>query len=128
MAKLATPKLTRVLLEAISQHQPPVSRGTRPKLRYAHQGGSNPPIVVVHGNHVDGIKDSYTRFLANALRKAFQLSGTPLRVQYKQGDNPYAETEKRKGGEGIVSMRRRKTAQRAELKARKQTTSPTRKK
>jgi GTP-binding protein len=127
MAKLATPKLTRVLLEAISQHQPPISRGTRPKLRYAHQGGSNPPIVVVHGNHVDGIKDSYTRFLANALRKAFQLSGTPLRVQYKQGENPYAETEKRKGGEGIVSMRRRKTAQRAELKARKQAPPPTRK-
>jgi GTP-binding protein len=120
IAKLSTPKLTRVLLEATSQHQPPVSRGTRPKLRYAHQGGSNPPVVVVHGNHVDGIKDSYTRFLANALRKAFQLSGTPLRVQYKQGENPYAEPEKRKGGEGIVSMRRRKTAERVALKARKQ--------
>lgn len=120
MAKLSTPKLTRVLLEAISQHQPPVSRGTRPKLRYAHQGGSNPPVVVVHGNHVDGIKDSYTRFLANALRKAFQLSGTPLRVQYKQGENPYAETEKRKAGEGLVTMRRRKNEQRAALKARAQ--------
>ena len=120
MAKLSTPKLTRVLLEATSQHQPPISRGTRPKLRYAHQGGSNPPVVVVHGNHVDGIKDSYTRFLANALRKAFQLSGTPLRVQYKQGENPYAETEKRKAGEGLVTMRRRKNEQRAALKARAQ--------
>lgn len=120
MAKLSTPKLTRVLLEATSQHQPPISRGTRPKLRYAHQGGSNPPVVVVHGNHVDGIKDSYTRFLANALRKAFQLSGTPLRVQYKQGENPYAETEKRKAGEGLVTMRRRKNEQRAALKARTQ--------
>jgi GTP-binding protein len=118
MAKLATPQLTRVLIDATTQHQPPVSRGTRPKLRYAHQGGSNPPVVVIHGNHVDGIKDSYTRFLENMFRKAFQLSGTPLRVQYKQGENPYAEPEKRKQGEGLVSMRRRKNAQRAALKSR----------
>lgn len=118
-AKLATPQLTRVLIDAVAQHQPPVSRGTRPKLRYAHQGGMNPPIVVVHGNHVDGVKDSYKRFLEGVFRKTFQLTGTPLRVQLKQGDNPFAETEKRKAGEGIVSMRRRKTAQRAELKAKK---------
>lgn len=120
MAKLATPQLTRVLIDAVAQHQPPVSRGTRPKLRYAHQGGMNPPIVVVHGNHVDGVKDSYKRFLEGVFRKTFQLTGTPLRVQFKQGDNPFAEPDnKRKAGEGIVSMRRRKTAQRAELKAKK---------
>jgi GTPase len=118
-AKLATPQLTRVLIDAVAQHQPPVSRGTRPKLRYAHQGGMNPPIVVVHGNHVDGVKDSYKRFLEGVFRKTFQLIGTPLRVQFKQGDNPFAEPDKRKAGEGIVSMRRRKTAQRAELKAKK---------
>ncbi len=118
-AKLATPQLTRVLIDAVAQHQPPVSRGTRPKLRYAHQGGMNPPIVVVHGNHIDGVKDSYKRFLEGVFRKTFQLTGTPLRVQFKQGDNPFADTEKRKPGEGIVSMRRRKTAQRAELKAKK---------
>ena len=118
-AKLATPQLTRVLIDAVAQHQPPVSRGTRPKLRYAHQGGMNPPIVVVHGNHVDGVKDSYKRFLEGVFRKTFQLTGTPLRVQFKQGDNPFAEPDKRKAGEGIVSMRRRKTAQRAELKAKK---------
>lgn len=119
MAKLSTPQLTRVLTDAIAQHQPPVTRGVRPKLRYAHQGGSNPPIVVIHGNHVDGIKDSYTRYLEKTFRKTFQLSGTPLRVQYKQGENPYAEPDKPPRREGIVSMRRRKTAQRAELKARK---------
>ncbi len=120
MAKMATPQLTRVLEEATQQHQPPVSKGIRPKLRYAHQGGMNPPIVVVHGKHVDGIKDSYKRFLEGVFRKAFQLVGTPLRVQFKQGENPFAEPEnKRKSGEGIVSMRRRKTAQRAELKAKK---------
>jgi len=121
MAKLPTPRLTRVLEEAIQQHQPPVSKGIRPKLRYAHQGGMNPPIIVIHGNHVDGVKQSYVRFLEGAFRKAFQLSGTPLRVQFKQGANPFAEPDKPKKGEGIVSMRRRKTAQRAELKARKDT-------
>ncbi len=119
-AKLSTPQLTRVLIDAVQQHQPPISRGIRPKLRYAHQGGSNPPIVVVHGNHVDGVKDAYTRFLEKTFRRTFQLSGTPLRVQYKQGSNPFAEDDdKRKPGEGIVSMRRRKTAHRAELKAKK---------
>ena len=120
MAKLATPQLTRVLIDAIAQHQPPISRGTRPKLRYAHQGGQNPPIVVIHGSHVDDIKDSYKRYLEGVFRKTFQLVGTPLRVQFNQGVNPFAEPEnKRKAGEGIVSMRRRKTAQRAELKAKK---------
>ena len=120
MAKLATPQLTRVLIDAIAQHQPPISRGTRPKLRYAHQGGQNPPIVVIHGSHVDDIKDSYKRYLEGVFRKTFQLIGTPLRVQFNQGANPFAEPDnKRKAGEGIVSMRRRKTAQRAELKAKK---------
>ena len=117
-ADLATPQLTRVLIDAVAQHQPPISKGIRPKLRYAHQGGLNPPIVVVHGSHVADVKDSYKRFLEGVFRKTFQLVGTPLRVQFKQGDNPYAETPgKRKAGEGIVSMRRRKTAQRAELNA-----------
>ncbi len=119
MAKLSTPRLTRVLEEAIQQHQPPISKGIRPKLRYAHQGGSNPPIIVVHGNHVDGVKQSYVRFLEGVFRKAFELSGTPLRVQFKQGANPFAEPDKPKKGEGIVSMRRRKTAQRKEMQARK---------
>jgi len=119
-AKLATPQLTRVLIDAVAQHQPPISKGIRPKLRYAHQGGTNPPIVVVHGSHISGVKDSYKRFLEGIFRKTFQLVGTPLRVQFKQGENPFAEApDKRKSGEGIVSMRRRKTAQRAELKAKK---------
>ncbi len=118
-AKLSTPQLTRVLSDATSQHQPPITKGIRPKLRYAHQGGSNPPIVVIHGNHIEGVRDNYKRFLEGVFRKAFQLAGTPLRIQFNQGDNPFSDTEKRKPGEGIVSMRRRKTAQRAELKARK---------
>jgi len=119
MAKLPTPQLTRVLTDAIAQHQPPISKSIRPKLRYAHQGGMNPPIVVIHGTHINDIKDSYKRYLEGVFRKTFQLTGTPLRVQFNQGENPFAEPEKRKPGEGIVSMRRRKTAQRAELKAKK---------
>lgn len=119
MAKLATPQLTRVLLDATTQHQPPVSKGLRPKLRYAHQGGMNPPIVVVHGNHVDGIKDSYKRFLEGTFRKVFKLVGTPLRVEFKQGENPFAKEDERKKGEGIVSMRKRKTELRKKLNARR---------
>ncbi len=119
MAKLATPQLTRVLLDATTQHQPPVSKGLRPKLRYAHQGGMNPPIVVVHGNHVEGIKDSYKRFLEGTFRKVFKLVGTPLRVEFKQGENPFAKEDERKKGEGIVSMRKRKTELRKKLNARR---------
>ncbi len=119
-AKLATPQLTRVLSEAIVQHQPPISRGIRPKLRYAHQGGTNPPIVVIHGTHVDAIKDSYRRYLEGIFRKAFTLTGTPLRIQFNQGENPFVKEDARKQGEGLVTMRRRKNAQRAELKAKKE--------
>jgi GTPase len=119
-ANLSTPQLTRVLTDAVAQHQPPISKGIRPKLRYAHQGGVNPPIVVIHGNHTTGVKDSYKRFLEGVFRKTFQLVGTPLRVQFKQGENPYADAaDKRKSSEGVVTMRRRKTARRVELKAKK---------
>ena len=89
MTKLPTPKLTRILLAATEQHQPPKSGMFRPKLRYAHQGGSNPPLIVVHGNALEHISDSYKRFLENTFRKAFELEGTPLRVQFKTGRNPY---------------------------------------
>jgi len=121
-ANLPTPQLTNVLSDAVAQHQPPISKGIRPKLRYAHQGGVNPPIVIVHGSHIAGVKDSYKRFLEGVFRKTFELVGTPLRVQFKQGDNPYADkVEKRKKGEGIVTMRRRKTARRDELRKKKET-------
>lgn len=128
MAKLSTPQLTRVLNDATTQHQPPVSKGIRPKLRYAHQGGVNPPIVVVHGNHVLGVKDAYKRYLEGVFRQAFQLIGTPLRVQFNQGENPFVEADTRKQGEGLVTMRRRKNAQRAALKARKEEDSAQEKK
>jgi len=90
MAKLPTPKLTRALQSAIAKQQPPRAGLVRPKLRYAHQGGSNPPLVIVHGNALNQVPDSYRRYLESALRKVFKLQGTPLRVQFKGGRNPYA--------------------------------------
>jgi len=90
MIKMSTPKLTRILMAATEQHQPPKAGPFRPKMRYAHQGGSNPPLVIVHGSAVAHIADSYKRYLENTFRKAFELVGTPLRVQFKQGDNPFA--------------------------------------
>ena len=95
MAKLPTPKLTRVLMEATAQHQPPKDGPLRPKLRYAHQGGSNPPLVIVHGTAVAKVPESYRRYLENTFRKAFDLEGTPLRVEFRQGANPFSERKPR---------------------------------
>lgn len=91
MAKLPTPQVTRVLQEAVLAHAPPRAGQFRPKLRYAHQGGTNPPVIVIHGTNVLAIPDSYRRYLENTFREAFALRGTPLRVEFRQGHNPYAE-------------------------------------
>jgi GTP-binding protein len=87
---LPTPELTRVLQDAVMAHQPPISRGRRIKLRYAHQGGRNPPVIVVHGTQAELLPDSYRRYLANVYRKVFRLQGTPVRIELRSGDNPYA--------------------------------------
>ena len=89
MKDLPTPELTRVLEMAMQQHQPPLIRGRRIKLRYAHQGGRNPPIIVVHGNQIQHIPDSYKRFLANVFRKQFKLDGTPVRMEFRSEENPF---------------------------------------
>jgi GTP-binding protein len=91
MAKLSTPKLTRVLQAAIERQAPPRHGAFRPKMRYAHQGGSNPPIVVVHGNALDHVPAAYTRYLERYFLEAFRLQGTPLRVHYKTTRNPFAD-------------------------------------
>jgi len=88
--KLSTPELTRVLEAAVIQHQPPLVRGRRIKLRYAHQGGRNPPLIVIHGNQTSSVPGAYKRYLMNTFRKAFKLKGTPVRLEFKSGDNPYA--------------------------------------
>ena len=88
--KLSTPKITRVLQDAVAVQQPPRSGMSRPKLRYAHQGGMNPPVIVVHGNSLAKVPDSYRRYLEGVFREAFKLKGTPLRVQFKHSANPFA--------------------------------------
>ena len=93
MAKMSTPKLTRALIAAVEKQTPPRHGLFRPKLRYAHQGGSNPPIIVIHGNALDSIPASYTRFLEHHFMEVFKLTGTPLRIQYKSTQNPFAENE-----------------------------------
>ncbi len=97
MAKLPTPKLTRILQEAIEHQQPKRVGMGRPKLRYAHQGGMNPPIVVIHGTSLSGVTDSYKRYLEGRFRDVFKLRGTPLRIQMNTAKNPYVDSDPKKG-------------------------------
>ena len=93
--KMSTPVLTRVLLESLQFQTPKKVGAYRPKMRYAHQGGMNPPIIVIHGNSLNLVTDAYKRFLEGRFRKEFNLVGTPLRVEFKTADNPYAEKNKK---------------------------------
>ena len=94
MSKMSTPRLARVLADAVARQPPPRHGMFRTKPRYAHQGGSNPPIIVVHGNAVDQIGDSYRRYLESTFREAFKLQGTPLRIQFVTSRNPYADKDR----------------------------------
>ncbi|MBK5968911.1 MULTISPECIES: ribosome biogenesis GTPase Der [Thiorhodovibrio] len=87
---LPTPLLTRLLEDLVSEHQPPLVHGRRIKLRYAHQGGRNPPVIVIHGNQAEAVPDPYRRFLINRFRSELKLGGTPLRLELKSGTNPFA--------------------------------------
>jgi GTP-binding protein len=98
MARLPTPRLTRILQQAVERQQPPRAGRGRPKLRYAHQGGRNPPLVVIHGTALAHIPDAYRRYLEHFFADALQLRGTPLRVQFKTGANPYARSTARRPG------------------------------
>ena len=93
MAKLPTPQLTRALQEAVDHQQPRRKGSVRPKLRYAHQGGQNPPIIVVHGNSLDAIDANYKRYLEKHFRDCFKLTGTPLRIEFRSGKNPFTGAE-----------------------------------
>ncbi len=94
MSNLTTPKLTRALIEAVEHQQPRRKGSIRPKMRYAHQGGMNPPIVVIHGNGLESIEDNYKRYLERHFRDIFSLVGTPLRIEFRSSRNPYARQEK----------------------------------
>ena len=91
---LSTPQLTRTLIDAVARQAPPRNGIFRPKLRYAHQGGRNPPIIVIHGNALDKVSDSYRRYLEHTFREVFKLQGTPLRIQFNVSQNPFAERKK----------------------------------
>ncbi|MDH4106974.1 MAG: ribosome biogenesis GTPase Der [Gammaproteobacteria bacterium] len=86
---LSTNELTRVLEDAVSEHAPPLVRGRRIRLRYAHQGGRNPPLIVIHGNQTEHLPEAYRRYLINRFRKVFRLDGTPVRLALKTGENPF---------------------------------------
>src|SRR3954462_5256735 len=93
MCKMSTPVLTRVLQEAVQFQSPQRAGMFRPKLRYAHQGGMNPPVIVIHGNSLEHVTAAYKRFLEGWFRKEFNLIGTPMRIKLKTTKNPYADKE-----------------------------------
>jgi GTPase len=93
--KLPTPQLTRLLQEAVQHQTPKRAGGFRPKLRYAHQGGMNPPIVVIHGNSLEHVTDAYKRYLEGRIREHFRLTGTPLRIEMRSSHNPFDEKRDR---------------------------------
>ena len=93
MKKLPTPQLTRALEQAVEHQQPRRKGSVRPKLRYAHQGGQNPPVIIVHGNALDGIDASYKRYLEKHFRESFGLIGTPLRIEFRSGKNPFSKAD-----------------------------------
>jgi GTP-binding protein len=103
---LSTKELTNALERAIQQHPPPLARGRRIRLRYAHQGGRNPPIIVIHGNQTKQLPNSYRRYLINYFRKKFNLHGTPVQLFFKTGDNPY------KGRKNELTHRQKRKRQR----------------
>ena len=94
MVKLPTPRLTRALQLAVEKQNPPRAGLVRPKMKYAHQGGTNPPVVIVHGTALEHVPDSYWRYLEHSFLKMFKLQGTPLRVQFKKSGNPFGEKAK----------------------------------
>lgn len=132
-SKMPTPKLTRILHDAVARQQPPRVGLIRPKLRYAHQGGNNPPVIVIHGNALNHVPESYKRYLEKVFREIFALRGTPLRIQFKHNINPYAPQKEVKT-ESKNETRDAKRAYKKDKKTREvkreqhSTTSKTRKK
>lgn len=103
--RLTTSMLTRIMESAQDEHQPPLVRGRRVKLKYAHAGGHNPPIIVIHGNQVKDLPDSYKRYMMNYFRRSLELMGTPVKIEFKEGNNPFAG---RKNKLTISQVRNRK--------------------
>jgi len=122
---MTTSQLTRILEDAVMDHQPPIVGTSRVKLRYAHQGGMNPPIIVVHGNKTSSLPDSYKRYLANTFRRVLNISGTPIRFEFKSGDNPFNDKKedrifnKSKRGDRLKQTKSIRQAKHDKVKQRK---------
>ena len=112
MREMPTRELTRTLEHALTVHQPPLIQGRRIKLRYAHQGGRNPPRIVIHGNQTDSVPDAYTRYLANIYRKKFDLFATPVVIEYRTDRNPYVRERRVKPRADAKPSRRGKNNRR----------------
>jgi GTP-binding protein len=104
--KLSTHALTRILEGAVQEHAPPMIDGRRIKLRYAHAGGQNPPLIVIHGNQTGRVPRSYTRYLEKVFRRELDLAGTPVRIEFKTGDNPYADKRNKLTARQVQRKRR----------------------
>jgi GTP-binding protein len=113
MIKLPTPKLTRALLAALEKQQPPKGARFRPKMRYAHQGGSNPPLIIIHGSGLDDVPASYQRYLERAFCEMFRLQGTPLKIQFVSSKNPF------EGKKRVLTEEEQRRAHRARIIGRK---------
>lgn len=105
MTKVPTSRLTRVLEDAVSDHQPPLVRGRRIKFRYAHLGGKNPPRIIIHGNQTDATPNSYKRYLENYFRDALKLQGTPVMIEFKTSDNPFRDKKPKPADTGAKKSR-----------------------
>jgi GTP-binding protein len=114
MTKMPTPQLTRVLEAAVEKQAPPRNGPFRPKMRYAHQGGSNPPLIVIHGSALEKVPTSYTRYLERVFCDAFKLQGTPMRIEFKSGKNPFADKAPRP-----LTESEERAAHRARIRGRK---------
>src|SRR5690606_14445726 len=104
--KLSTNVLTRILQDACSDHSPPMVNGRRIKLRYAHAGGQNPPIIVIHGKQTEKVPEHYKRYLEKTFRNVLQMEGTPIRIELRSDDNPYVDHEKGLDGRQVAAKRR----------------------
>jgi GTP-binding protein len=114
MAKLSTPKLTRALIGALEKQQPPKGGRFIPKMRYAHQGGSNPPLIVIHGSGLGNVPASYARYLERTFCEIFKLKGTPLKIQFNSSKNPFEGSKPKPLTEG-----EQRRAHRARIRGRK---------
>lgn len=104
--KFSTNVLTRILEDAVTDHQPPLVRGRRIKLRYAHQGGMNPPRIIIHGNQTKDVPEAYRRYLENIYRRVLNISGSPIKIEFKSGDNPFADRKNKLTQRQIQRKRR----------------------